>query len=483
MKSIFKFWKNRKIRFTIVALSYLLWVIWVGNYWLILGLGIIFDMHITRKVNWTFWKKRDIPVKQQGKLVEWVDAIIFAVVAATFIRMFFIEAFTIPTSSMEKSLLVGDYLFVSKVTYGPKLPNTPLSFPFVHHTLPFSDNKKSYLEWLSWDYKRLTGWGEIKRNDCMVFNFPEGDTVCLEKQEASYYQLARHYTRDFLWKENPMTGKKPFGEIVVRPVDKRENYIKRCVAVPGDKLEIIEGNVFINNNPQENFEGIQYNYYIITKGGRINPKLLKKIGVSLDDQTPNKTQYFLSPDFNGHINSWLKDNPQYKDVNLSNIFEMPLTEEMAAKIKEIPIVRDVVRKVQPKGKYNADIFPHSSDYKWNVDNFGPLKIPKKGETVKLDLINLPIYKRIIGHYENNKLWVKDGKIFINGQEANEYTFKMDYFWLMGDNRHNSADSRYWGFVPEDHVVGKAVFIWLSLDKDKTLTEGKIRWSRMFQFID
>lgn len=439
---------NKWFKFIVVGLLYSLWVIWLENYWWFIGMAIIFDMYITKKVHWAFWKKKNPPGGKQTKVVEWVDAIIFAVIAATFIRMFFIEAYTIPTSSMEKSMLIGDYLFVSKTAYGPKMPNTPLSFPFVHHTMPLSKTKKSYVEWIKRPYKRIGGFGKIKNNDVVVFNFPEGDTVALNMPNQSYYQLVRSYGRDRIWSD-----KRSFGEIIARPVDKRENYIKRCVGIPGDVLELKEGNLYVNGIPQDKFPGVQYDYRITTNGTSINNRKLDEMHISLADRQSYPNSQYL----------------------------YPLTDENAEKIGEMRNVTSVNKTLIPSGNWDRNIFPFSENYQWNVDNFGPLTIPKKGETVSLTVDNLPIYERIIDLYEANDLEVKDSTIYINGEAANNYTFKMDYYWMMGDNRHNSADSRYWGFVPEDHVVGKAVFIWLSLDKDKSFL-SKIRWNRLFTSV-
>ena len=439
---------NKWFKFSVVGLIYLLWVIWLSNYLWLIGLGIIFDIYITKKVHWSFWKKKNTPDGKQTKVIEWVDAIIFAVIAATFIRMFFIEAYTIPTSSMEKSMLIGDYLFVSKTAYGPKLPNTPLSFPFVHHTMPLSKTQKSYVEWIKKPYKRIAGFGKVKNNDVVVFNFPEGDTVAVNVQNQSYYQLIREYGRQRVW-----TEKETFGEIISRPVDKRENYIKRCVGIAGDVLEYKNGQLYVNGKEQQHFPGMQYDNIVTTDGSGIGKRSLEQMNIAEADR---------------HMYS----NTQYL---------FPLTQENEQKIKAMKNVKSVQKTLAPVGNWDKNIFPFSDKYQWNVDNFGPIEIPKKGQTVKLTMDNLPMYQRIIDLYEANDLKVKDNTIYINGAVADSYTFKMDYYWMMGDNRHNSADSRYWGFVPEDHVVGKAVFIWLSLDKDQPFY-NKIRWSRLFSFV-
>jgi signal peptidase I len=444
MEQIKAFLKNKYFLFGISTSIFLLWVIWIGNYWLLIGLPVFIDYHLTRKVNWTPWKKRG--EKHKSALIEWVDAIVFAVIAATLIRMFFIEAYTIPTSSMEKSLLVGDYLFVSKVSYGPKLPNTPLSFPFAHHTMPFTSSTKSYVEWIKRPYKRLAGFTDIKRDDVVVFNFPEGDTVIVQLQDRSYYSVVRSEGREFVWNRF---------DIVVRPVDKRENYIKRCVAIPGDTLQIAKGQLIVNGQKQQTIEGLQYNYIIRTNGTAINTRILDDLSIARADR-------FFDP--------------------ANGIYEMPLTTDAFEKIRQLNNVHSTIKieNTNYEKMVNA-IFPHSPTFAWTEDNFGPIWVPKKGETVSLSLENLPLYERIIGHYEGNSLEVKDSKIYINNSPSNEYTFTMDYYFMMGDNRHNSADSRFWGFVPEDHVVGKASFIWLSLDKDKRFP-ANIRWDRVLQGI-
>ena len=379
---------------------------------------------------------------------EWTDAIIFAVVAATIIRVFLVEAYTIPTSSMEKSLLVGDFLFVSKLSYGPKVPNTPIAFPFVHHTLPLTQFTKSYVEWIKLPYYRFPGFGKIRNNDAVVFNYPDGDTVALKVQNQSYYALLRDYGRERVWND-----KQDFGDITSRPVDKRENYIKRCIGIPGDTLKIIDQIVYINGKPADIPVNLQYKYAVKTNGTSINPRIIEKLDITEE----------ISSDEGGNL-------------------IMTLTNEGVEQIKTLANVLEVKKIIQPKGLWQTYIFPFDSIYPWNLDNFGPLYIPKAGATVKLTTQNLPLYSRIIKAYENNSLEVKGGKIFINGKESDSYTFKMDYYWMMGDNRHNSADSRFWGFVPVDHIVGKAVFVWLSLDKNKSLFNGKIRFNKLFRSI-
>jgi signal peptidase I len=461
--------KNNYVKFGLVSAAYILFVIWLGNYWWLFGELLIIDIYITKYVRWAFWKPRKdkkMP-KFKRKTLEWVDAIIFAVIAASLIRAFFFEAFTIPTSSMEKSMMVGDYLFVSKVAYGPRKPMTPISFPFVHHTMPLSQKTKSFVTWIQNPYERMAGLGKIKRNDIVVFNYPTGDTVVLENQAQGYYDIIRVKARE-LRIMDMKAGRKVHSEqnyynkarkmirsqntITVRPIDKRENYIKRCVAMPGDSLEIRDGWVYINGKPQKHFEGIQFNYEVITDGRILSENTLERLDIAKRDMWHQGRKYIL-----------------------------PLTEKQAKTIKNIRIVNSITKLTQAEGIRNYRIFPHDKKYDWNEDWFGPMYVPKAGETIELTLDNLPLYERVIGYYEKNDLHVKDGKIFINGKATGKYQFKMDYFWMMGDNRHNSADARFWGFVPENHIVGKASIIWLSLDKEKSFP-ANIRWNRLLNSV-
>lgn len=384
----------------------------------------------------------------KGPVREWLDAIVWAVVAAMIIRTFMFEMYTIPSSSMEKSLLVGDYLVVSKLGYGPRIPNTPLAFPFVHHTLPWSKTAKSYIEWPQLPYKRLPGTTEIKRNDPIVFNFPAGDTVSeVYQSNVTYYQLCRYFGKDKV-----MSDKKQFGNIITRPVDKRENYVKRLIAMPGDTLQIIDGIVYINGKIGEQPEEMQHNYLVKITSNGINPSILEKYNITEGYRTAHSNEL---------------------------IFNM--TGKVAEEFRKLPFVTSVERRIAAAGtEVSEDIFPNdTTHFKWNADNFGPIVIPQEGVTVKLTPENIALYDRVIRAYELNDMKIKDGKIFINGEETDEYTFKMDYYWMMGDNRHNSQDSRFWGYVPIDHIVGKPVFVWLSIDKNT----GKIRFNKTFRFVD
>lgn len=439
---------SKWVKFGLVGTIYVLWVIWVNNYWWLTGLAIIFDCYISKRIHWAFWKRKNPPEGKQTKVVEWIDAIIFAVIAATFIKLFFIEAYTIPTSSMEKSMMVGDYLFVSKTAYGPKMPNTPIALPFVHHTMPLSESVPSFSTLIQYPYRRIAGTGKIKNDDVVVFNFPEGDTVSVKLQQSgSYYDLVRIYGRSRVWGD-----KRSFGDIIARPVDKRENYIKRCIAIPGDSLKITKGLVYVNGKPQKDIPGLQYKYLVTTNGARLSRNLLEKLGITDTEAEGTGSQYLLT-----------------------------LTEEQYRKMDGLKFIQSIERYIIPAGQRDPALFPHHPGLAWNLDNYGPVLVPKKGVTITLTSDNLPLFKRIITVYEENQLQVKGESIYINGSPATTYTFKMDYYWMMGDNRYNSADSRYWGFVPEDHVVGKASFVWLSLDQNKSFLY-KIRWNRFFMSV-
>ncbi len=455
-----KIFSNKYFKFSIAAIIYLLWVFWVGSFWLLIGLGVIYDIYVTEKVNWSFWKRRD---GKNNVVIEWLDALIFAVIAVSLINIFLFQNYRIPTGSMEKSLLIGDHLFVSKVAYGPRIPNTPIAFPFTQHTMPITGGK-SWSNLILRPYKRLKGFGSVKRYDPVVFNFPAGDTVVLENQVTSYYEIVRDYSRQ-LKSYDAMTGVPRVSEdlylerarkdvrskytIIYRPVDRRDNYVKRCVGIPGDTIQIKNGVLYVNGVPGKTNNTQQTTYLVNTNGTRINPKAFERLDIYKSDQLVQGNTYML-----------------------------PLTEENAAAIKAFSNVTEMESIIEREGVFAPYIFPHNSLYKWNQDNFGPLWIPKKGMTISIDSVNICLYERIIDVYEENDLKLENGSIYINGVATDKYTFKMDYYWMMGDNRHNSADSRYWGFVPEDHIVGTPKFIWLSLDKE---AKGfrKIRLGRMF----
>ena len=452
------------IKAIIATIFYVLFIVWVENFWWLLLLPLILDVYLTKFIPWTFWKKTKN--KFLYSVMSWVDAIVFALIAVYFINTFLFQNYKIPTSSLEKSLLVGDYLLVDKVTYGPRVPMTPLSFPLAQHTLPVL-NCKSYIETPSWEYRRLAGLDTIKSLDIVVFNFPAGDTVAMKMQMPDYYTLCEYYGRENVWK-----NKEVFGDIEVRPVDRRENYVKRCVGLPGDSLQIIDGQIYINGKVQKNPSNLQKNYLVMTDGRKISDEQFRRLGVSLDDRT------LINNWRNGDI---ILQNLQYP-VNENNsynpVYYLPLTVQSLNMIRNFPNVLEVIE--------DPDLFTHQVYPKayttWTRDDYGPIYIPRKGATVQVNMENYPLYERLIRTYEGNELQVKDSTIYINGEVATEYTFKMNYYWMMGVNRHNSEDSRYWGYVPEDHIVGKPLFVWLSIDKDKSGFNA-IRWNRFFKWVD
>jgi signal peptidase I len=433
------------ISFVVSATLLSLFAIWIRFYWLLSGNIILLDIFITKLINWKYPGKLLSRFSLLREIIDWSFAIISAIILVVFIRTFIIEAYTIPTPSMERTLMVGDYLFVSKISYGPKLPNTPVAFPFAHNTMPFS-HKKSYSEKVQWPYKRLAGLTHVKNNDVVVFNFPEGDTVVVEFPDQNYYTLVRRYGRDAILDQY---------NILARPVDKRENFVKRCIGIPGDTLLITHTSIYINNLPLTDPDNVQYNYYIRTTGQKIEDNKLAGLDITASDQLndPNEENYVFS-----------------------------LTRSQASGMRNMSNVAKVTRLENTNRNLSyLSYFPYDPVFSWTEDNFGPLVIPKKGMTVNLTAENLPVYRRIIEVYEKNKLDVKDNIIRINDKPSDTYTFSMNYYFMMGDNRHNSADSRIWGFVPEDHIVGKAVLVWLSVDKNKKSFK-KIRWNRMLKKI-
>ena len=461
-----KFSKKQWIKFSIAAVLYALFVLWMQNAWLLIGLVLIADIFLTQYIPWGAWKRAKNP--QVRNVLEWVDDILFALVAVYFINLFVFQNYQIPSPSLEKTLLVGDYLFVSKLSYGPRVPNTPLSFPLVQNTLPFF-NSKSYLEWPLWDYKRVKGFGHVKRDDIVVFNFPAGDTVALKVQNPDYYNLVEQFGREAIHLD-----KQQFGDVIYRPVDKRENYVKRCIGMPGDTIEVRDNQVYIDGVAAKNPEKLQFNYFLETNGSLLSEEQFRLLDISKDDRN------MVSDGRSNHamlsmLGFKADENGQYNPV-----YHFPLTQKALEKAKKLSIVKEII--IEPD-TWAGSTYPVGYRTGWSRDNYGPLWIPRKGATIKLDERNLALYERCIRNYENNTLEVKDdGTVYINGKPEDTYTFKYDYYWMMGDNRHNSADSRSWGFVPEDHIVGKPIMIWLSLDKDRGLFDGGIRWNRMFRWV-
>jgi signal peptidase I len=365
-------------------------------------------------MNWktVFKKNTASPKPKKSKTREWIDAILFAVVAATIIRGLLFSAYAIPSGSMEGTELTGDYLFVSKFSYGARMPITPLSIPF---TEPVMYGIKTYLSTLQLPYFRLPGLAAIKKGDIVVFNKPE-------EADANI------------------------------PVDQRTTLIKRCQATPGDLLTIKNAQVYINGKAATNAPRAQTSYTVITDGREINPQIFKDLNITLRQQT---------------------------NVNM---YEMIIPNQNLATFKSYSNIKSVVPVVAQAGQADPEIFPHDSHFKWNLDNFGPIILPKKGWTIALNDSTMVLYRRAIEVYEHNKIQTQGKDIMINGKKADSYTFKMNYYWMMGDNRHDSLDSRFWGYVPEDHIIGKAMITWMSIDSTQDLFH-KIRWNRILRPIN
>lgn len=468
--------RKQWLKFIVVLVPYLLFLFWLKSWLGLLVIPFIYDVYISRKIRWSWWKDAEGPVRF---IMSWVDALVFALVAVYFINLFFFQNYVIPSSSLEKSLLTGDYLFVSKVSYGPRIPETPLTMPLTQHTMPII-NTKSYIEWPQWDYRRVKGLGKVKLNDIVVFNYPAGDTILTEEkyQANDYYAMVYSFGQQIYQSQmpNPITpdslspqqqldyfnmlynigrnyivnNPNEYGSIDHRPTDRRENYVKRCVGLPGQTLQIKNRIVYLDGKANKEPENVQYTYYVKLKAD-LPDDLLKELGISGED--------LLSLNQNGY---------------------MPLTKKA---VKVLSARKDLVASIRLNtDAATGEVYPLNAVTGWTRDNYGPIWIPKKGETVQLTLKNIALYERPIRVYEHNQLDIRNGKIYINGREAHSYTFKMDYYWMMGDNRHNSADSRYWGFVPEDHIVGKPIFIWWSSDPDRRGFSG-IRWNRLFRWVD
>ena len=459
-------------KFAVVLALYIAFLVWVKSWLGVVVIPFIYDIYITKKIKWQWWKEAEKPVKF---VMSWVDALVFALVAVYFINLFFFQNYVIPSSSLEKSLLTGDYLFVSKVSYGPRIPETPLTMPLTQHTLPVVECK-SYIEWPHWDYRRVKGLGKVELNDIVVFNYPAGDTLCSAPQYQSYDYYGMCYSIGYqLYPQRPnpdslsandrikyfntlyeagreelRRNQAEYGKIITRPTDRRENYVKRCVGLPGQTLQIKNRIVYLDGKANKEPEEVQYTYYVKLKQ-HIPDEMLKDLGISMEDL-----------------------------VSLNTAGYMPLTKRAVATLSKR---KDLVESIRINTDASEhDIYPLNGNMHWTRDNYGPIWIPAKGKSINLTLDNIAVYERPIKVYEHNDLQIKEGKIYINGKEADSYTFKMDYYWMMGDNRHNSADSRYWGFVPEDHVVGKPIFIWWSSDPDRS-GFGGIRWQRLFRFVD
>lgn len=458
--------KTRWIRFGIVALLYTLWVFWMQNFWLLLGLVLLFDIYITGYIPFTWWKKSEN--KSVRSVMSWVDAIVYALIIVYFVFGFLGQNYQIPSSSLEKTLLTGDYLFVNKTVYGPRVPMTPVNFPLVHNELPFGLGK-SYLEKPAVKYHRLKGLRNVESGDIVVFNFPAGDTVMSKVSNPDYYSLVKQFGRDAV-----LGNSEVFGKQVYRPVDRRENYVKRCVGLPGQKLQIVDGQIVIDGKPQQQPDQVQFNYVVQTKRFPLTEDVWNNLGVAKDDI---------------HLDNSIAQYPEQarqsgflvnEDNSVPPVYIVPLTADMISTLRSRPDIAVIERFPSvPDGS----LFPEGISETWTVDNYGGeqgLLIPAKGMTLPINKDNWSTYERAIRVYEDNPTArLVDGTLYIDGKPQKDYTFKMDYYFMMGDNRHNSLDSRYWGFVPEDHVIGTPWRVLISFDKDKPFIKS-IRWNRILK---
>lgn len=444
--------KGNWIKIALWSLIIVAFSIWASNIWVfIIVWPLVFDMYITRFIPWRWWQKYDNSFLR-GTMGLLEDLVVVLIIVH-FLNLFIFQQFKIPSGSLEKTALIGDRLFVSKLSYGPRVPMTPLAFPLYHNQFP--GGGKAYLDQPQWRYKRLNGLGNVEMYDIVVFNFPVGDTVALKVTNPDYYTLKKQYGRERIW-----TDHNTFGKVIYRPVDMRDHYVKRAVGMPGDSLQIVNNELFVNGQKMDAPEKLQFNYFVETNGNHLSPSELKDLGVNNDDVIllSNQTLFFAS------------DTIGTQGV----LYHMPLTEEMKEQLKRHSAVKKIVIEPTPAPE-QFYTFPINMETGWTRDNYGPIWIPKKGSTIVLTDENIQLYERCIRNYEGHDMYLKEGKVYIDGAMTDTYTFEMDYYWMMGDNRHNSLDSRSWGFVPEDHIVGEPKFVWLSWDKDSK----SVRWDRFF----
>jgi signal peptidase I len=460
---------TRWARFGLVMLLFVLWVIWMGNAWLLLGGVLLFDIYITGYIPFTWWKRsKNAAVRS---VMSWVDAIVYALVLVYFLFAFIGQNYQIPSSSLEKTLYTGDYLFVNKTVYGPRVPMTPVYFPLVHNEFPFGLGK-SYLEHPAVSYKRLKGQRNVEAGDIVVFNFPAGDTVMTAVKNPDYYTLLSMYGRQRLLSD-PQT----FGKQQWMPVDRRENYVKRCVGLPGQRIKIVEGDIFVDGQQFFTPQHVQFNHFYQSNHSDLTNAEFEQFGIPVDDRIRVEVSQSDIPS--------LRDlgfliNP---DGTVPPIYLSPLTADMVEQMQQSGLISMVMKQI-PTAEQMVTLYPTALSRNWTRANYGGeqgLWIPKKGAVLKMSERAWQVYERVIRVYENNPTaqWV-DNHMEIDGQQVDYYTFTMDYYFMMGDNRDNSLDSRYWGFVPEDHIVGTPWRVLISFDKDKGLFDGHIRWNRILR---
>ncbi len=461
---------TRWARFGLVSAIFFLWVAWLGNWWVALAWFLLVDIYLLGYIPFTWWKKSKS--KTVRSVMGWVDAIVYALILVYFIFAFVGQNYQIPSSSLEKTLLTGDYLWVNKVIYGPRVPMTPVHLPLVHNKLPILGTD-SYLDSPSLAYHRLKGIRRIETGDIVVFNFPAGDTVATRYEETpEYYDiLVERFGREFI-----AAHPERFGEIKYRPVDRRQNFVKRAVGLPGQRLSIRRDTIYIDGVAQAMPEHVQFNYFLASSRA-LDDDLLHDLGIAAGDVAALN----YSPEERRNLSYWLP-----AAATSPYIYALPLTQEMIAQLKERGYNDGTfkVNEIMPVGNDRASLFPQGVSQDWTLTDYGGengLLIPAKGMTVELDSTAWYTYRRVIRNYEGHTdaYLAPDGKVYIDGKPAPTYTFAMDYYFMMGDNRDRSQDSRFWGFVPEDHIVGSPMFVLISFDKDRSIFNGGIRWNRIF----
>lgn len=458
--------KTRWIRFALVTALYIAWVIWLGNYWFLLALPLLFDIYITGYIPFTWWKKSKNAVVRT--VMSWVDAIVYALILVYFIFAFIGQNYQIPSSSLEKTLLIGDYLWVNKMVYGPRVPMTPVNFPLVHNTLPIL-GCNSYASWPQNGYRRLKGLRNVETGDIVVFNFPAGDTIATKYEESpEYYELL---VRNNGWAE-VNTNKEKYGDIVYRPVDRRVNFVKRAVGLPGQRLRIADDILYIDGVAQKTPENAQFQY-VVSLNSPMTEETARELGISATDISR------IDGEFAGYMAAQLGTDPG------KPMYVMPLTQSMLSRMTQSGLIAKAERAGRLHLFNPGALFPEELSKDWTLSDYGGdqgILIPRKGMTVRMDPASWALYRRVIRNYEGHTdaRLGDDGKVYIDGKPVEAYTFAMDYYFMMGDNRDMSQDSRFWGFVPEDHIVGTPMLILASFDQDRSWTDGKIRWNRIFR---
>lgn len=464
---------TRWIRFGLVSLVFMAWVAWMGDWWLAIFEFLLFDIYISGYIPFTWWKKSKS--KTTRALMSWVDAIVYALVLVYFVFSFVGQNYQIPSSSLEKTLLTGDYLWVNKMVYGPRVPMTPVHFPLVHNKL---FGFKSYLDKPSVEYRRLKGFRNVEEGDIVVFNFPAGDTVatCFEETPMYYDLLIKQYGREAV-----KADKATFGDVVFRPVDRRQNFVKRAVGLPGNRLSIKHDTLYIDGVARPFPKNVQFNYVFATSRP-LTVDDIRDLGIAASDLATFEPMSASRINLQPFLSSAPADTYAYM---------APLTDYMITDMSAEGLLlasakfNDIATYFSGEGS-NSYAFPFGEDADWTLSDYGGeegLLIPARGMTVKLDRNNWRTYERCIRNYEGHSDAYYDlatDKAYIDGKEASEYTFGMDYYFMMGDNRDNSQDSRFWGFVPEDHIVGTPMIVLASFDQERSLFDGKIRWNRILK---